>query len=72
MWKARVFTLYPEMFPGPLDIGLYKKARGFVTIAIRPEHLRFQHLYPGQPAGQITRREFKGHDLTYQVALGDQ
>jgi len=26
MWKARVFTLYPEMFPGPLDIGLYKKA----------------------------------------------
>ena len=27
MWKARVFTLHPEMFPGPLDIGLYKKAR---------------------------------------------
>ena len=27
MWKARVFTLYPEMFPGPLDVGLYKKAR---------------------------------------------
>tara|TARA_Y100000590_G_scaffold428171_1_gene539199 strand:- start:917 stop:1606 length:690 start_codon:yes stop_codon:yes gene_type:complete len=27
MWKARVFTLYPELFPGPLDSGLYKKAR---------------------------------------------
>ena len=27
MWKVRVFTLYPEIFPGPLDIGLYKKAR---------------------------------------------
>jgi len=27
MWKVRVFTLYPELFPGPLDIGLYKKAR---------------------------------------------
>ena len=26
MWKARVFTLYPELFPGPLDNGLYKKA----------------------------------------------
>jgi len=26
MWKARVFTLYPEMFPGPLGSGLYKKA----------------------------------------------
>ena len=27
MWTARVFTLYPELFPGPLDTGLYKKAR---------------------------------------------
>jgi len=26
MWKARVFTLYPELFPGPLSSGLYKKA----------------------------------------------
>ena len=26
MWTARVFTLYPELFPGPLDFGLYKKA----------------------------------------------
>ena len=26
MWKARVFTLYPELFPGPLGTGLYKKA----------------------------------------------
>ena len=26
MWKARVFTLYPELFPGPLGSGLYIKA----------------------------------------------
>ena len=26
MWKARVFTLYPEIFPGPLSSGLYKIA----------------------------------------------
>ena len=26
MWKVRVFTLYPELFPGPLGIGLCKKA----------------------------------------------
>ena len=26
MWTARVFTLYPEQFPGPLGNGLYKKA----------------------------------------------
>jgi len=27
MWTARVFTLYPELFPGPLGFGLYKKAQ---------------------------------------------
>ena len=27
MWSAKIFTLYPEFFPGILDIGLYKKAR---------------------------------------------
>ena len=26
MWKARIFTLYPELFPGPLNSGLYRKA----------------------------------------------
>ena len=26
MWQAQVFTLYPEVFPGPLSTGLYGKA----------------------------------------------
>ena len=26
MWQAKVFTLYPEVFPGPLSKGLYGKA----------------------------------------------
>ena len=26
MWKVRVFTLYPEIYPGPLNKGLYGKA----------------------------------------------
>ncbi len=26
MWQAQVFTLYPEVFPGPLSKGLYAKA----------------------------------------------
>ena len=26
MWTARIFTLYPDLFPGPLDKGLYGKA----------------------------------------------
>ena len=26
MWQAQVFTLYPDIFPGPLSKGLYGKA----------------------------------------------
>ena len=26
MWQAQVFTLYPEVFPGPLSKGMYGKA----------------------------------------------
>jgi len=26
MWVARIFTLYPDVFPGPLGVGLCKKA----------------------------------------------
>ena len=26
MWQVQVFTLYPEIFPGPLSKGLYGKA----------------------------------------------
>jgi len=25
--KVKIFTLYPDLFPGPLDSGIYKKAR---------------------------------------------
>jgi len=27
MLNIKIFTLYPELFPGPLDIGLYRKAK---------------------------------------------
>ena len=26
MLEVKIFTLYPDLFPGPLDIGIYKKA----------------------------------------------
>lgn len=40
MWKATVFTLYPELFPGPLDASVLGRARGdglwaLETVAIR-------------------------------------
>ena len=27
MLEVKIFTLYPDLFPGPLDTGIYKKAR---------------------------------------------
>ena len=27
MLKVKIFTLYPDLFPGPLDIGIFKKAK---------------------------------------------
>ena len=27
MFEVKIFTLYPDLFPGPLDIGIYKKAQ---------------------------------------------
>ena len=27
MFEVKIFTLYPDLYPGPLNIGIYKKAR---------------------------------------------
>ena len=27
MLEVKIFTLYPDLFPGPLDIGIFKKAK---------------------------------------------
>ena len=27
MLEVKIFTLYPDFFPGPLDIGIFKKAK---------------------------------------------
>ena len=27
MLEVKIFTLYPDLFPGPLDMGIYKKAQ---------------------------------------------
>jgi len=47
MLNVKIFTLYPELFPGPLDIGLYKKAKNkkiwsLKVINIR-EHSKDKH-----------------------------
>ena len=47
MLNVKIFTLYPKLFPGPLDIGLYKKAKSkkiwsLKVINIR-DHSRDKH-----------------------------
>ena len=40
MWQAQIFTLYPEIFPGPLKKGLYGKALSKkITIKFLPKIL---------------------------------
>ena len=36
MLTVKIFTLYPDLFPGPLNIGIYKKAREKNVIITSP------------------------------------
>lgn len=48
-------------------------ARGRVLLSIRPEHLvmvQSDAVSQNNGIGEITMREFKGHDLTYRIKIG--
>jgi tRNA (guanine37-N1)-methyltransferase len=56
MWRATVFTLFPEMFPGPLGVSLAGDARArnlwdFETIDIRAQGLGRHRSVDDTPAG---------------------
>ena len=40
MLNVKIFTLYPELFPGPLDIGLYKKAKNKKIWSLKVVNIR--------------------------------
>ncbi len=40
MWKSQIFTLYPEVFPGPLNKGLYGKALGKKLWSLKVNNIR--------------------------------
>jgi tRNA (guanine37-N1)-methyltransferase len=40
MLNVKIFTLYPKLFPGPLDIGLYKKAKGKKIWSLKVVNIR--------------------------------
>ena len=40
MLNVKIFTLYPELFPGPLDIGLYKKSKNKKIWSLKVVNIR--------------------------------
>ena len=40
MLEVKIFTLYPDLFPGPLDIGIYKKAKENKTWSLKVINIR--------------------------------
>nr|WP_221269737.1 ABC transporter ATP-binding protein [Deinococcus budaensis] len=52
------------------DLPLAEAAHGPVMVSVRPEHLAFAR--PGEEGAAVTilAREYKGHDVTYTVGLG--
>lgn len=54
------------------DVPLAEAAQGPVLVSVRPEHLAFAR--PGEDGTPVTilAREYKGHDVTYTVRLGNQ
>ena len=77
MWKARVFTLYPELFPGPLNIGLYKKALekklwSLEVINIRDyaldKHLTVDDTPFGGGSGMVMRADVLANSLDKNIS----
>ena len=77
MWKARVFTLYPELFPGPLDSGLYKKALekklwSLEVVNIRDyagdKHKTVDDTSFGGGSGMIMRADVLAHSLDKNIS----
>ncbi len=53
-------------------LALHRPAEGTVLVSIRPEHLALTAA-PADPAalaGRVVARAYKGHDITYHVAIG--
>ncbi|MAG17222.1 MAG: iron ABC transporter ATP-binding protein [Phycisphaerae bacterium] len=63
-------------------VELDRTADGNVVVSIRPEHIKMKSLNPDSDSddrfegdgvsGRILSREFKGHDQTYRVRVGEQ
>jgi tRNA (guanine37-N1)-methyltransferase len=81
MWRATVFTLFPEMFPGPLGISLSGEAlvRGLWSIEIRDirahgqgRHRAVDDTPAGGGPGMVIRADVLGASLDAGLDEGDR
>ena len=81
MWTARVFTLYPEIFPGPLTKGLYgkalkKKLWNLEVINIRAsaedKHRSVDDTPFGGGSGMLLKADVLGKSIDDNIAKGEK
>ena len=81
MWKARVFTLYPEIFPGPLNKGIYgkaleKKLWSLETVNIRDsakdKHKTVDETPFGGGSGMLLKPDVLGKSIDTHVKNGER
>ena len=81
MWTARVFTLYPDIFPGPLKKGLYGKAMekkiwNLKTVNIRDyakdKHKTVDDTPFGGGSGMLLKPDVLGSSLDNNIKKGER
>ena len=81
MWTARVFTLYPEIFPGPLNKGLYgkalqKKAWSLEVVNIRDatedKHKTVDDTPFGGGSGMLLKPDVLGRSIDSNIKKGER
>ena len=81
MWTARVFTLYPEIFPGPLNKGLYgkaleKKVWNLEVVNIRDsaedKHKTVDDTPFGGGSGMLLKPDILGRSIDSKIKKGER
>ena len=81
MFLARIFTLYPELFPGPLNVGLYEKALknkiwNLETVNIRDfandKHKTVDDTPYGGGSGMLIRPDILARSIDEKVSFGEK
>ena len=81
MFQAQVFTLYPEVFPGPLDKGLYGKALSNklwnlnvinIRDAATDKHKTVDDTPYGGGTGMLLKADILANSLDQKVKKGER